>query len=414
MDKVKVIDSMMGTGKTSYAIQLMQEAGDSQKFIYVTPFLDEVKRIRESVTNRKFKEPDVKHGDGTKLDSLKRLIANGEDIATTHALFAMADDELMDLLKWENYTLMIDEVMEVISVLQTVKKGDITILEDSGTIEIDPRTIQVHWTADPKLNTKYNEVKSYALAGNLFSVNNTAFLWNFPAKIFGFFDQVFIMTYMFEGQLQRYYYDLHKIKYDYSEVTKVGERYELVSRVYHDRSHLKQLIIIHDSKLNDIGQKQSLSKSWFENKKNAPKISQLKNNLYNYYRNYTNSKADDFIWTTYKDYKKHITGNGFGKEESKNNTDSKGKACFVPFNLRATNRYKHKTTLAFCLNRYMNPMEEQFFAQRGVKVNEELFALTDLLQWIFRSAIRDGKPVDIYIPSKRMRDLLSAWLNNET
>lgn len=41
---VKIIDSMMGTGKTSYAIQLMREAEIDQKFIFVTPFLDEVQR----------------------------------------------------------------------------------------------------------------------------------------------------------------------------------------------------------------------------------------------------------------------------------------------------------------------------------------------------------------------------------
>jgi hypothetical protein len=37
---VKVIDSMMGMGKTSYAIQMMKEGEINQKFIFVTPFLD--------------------------------------------------------------------------------------------------------------------------------------------------------------------------------------------------------------------------------------------------------------------------------------------------------------------------------------------------------------------------------------
>ena len=29
------------------------------------------------------------------------------------------------------------------------------------------------------------------------------------------------------------------------------------------------------------------------------------------------------------------------------------------------------------------------------------------------SAVREGKPVHIYIPSRRIRDLLKKWLNNE-
>ena len=68
--QVKVIDSIMGSGKISYAIQMMQEAPPEQRFIYVTPFLDEVKRIKRSVDNRYFKEPSVEHGQGAKLNSL--------------------------------------------------------------------------------------------------------------------------------------------------------------------------------------------------------------------------------------------------------------------------------------------------------------------------------------------------------
>jgi KaiC/GvpD/RAD55 family RecA-like ATPase len=34
--KVKIIDSMMGTGKTTFAIQFMNTAPNNQKFIYIT------------------------------------------------------------------------------------------------------------------------------------------------------------------------------------------------------------------------------------------------------------------------------------------------------------------------------------------------------------------------------------------
>jgi hypothetical protein len=125
------------------------------------------------------------------------------------------------------------------------------------------------------------------------------------------------------------------------------------------------------------------------------------------------------LWTTFKDYKEKLHGNGFSKVERKQKVDGKkrtvltGKACFTPFNLRATNLYKHKTVLAFCLNRFINPTLDRFFLQRKITVNEELFALSDLLQWIFRSAIRENQPIEIYIPSKRMRTLLKQWLDNE-
>lgn len=144
-------------------------------------------------------------------------------------------------------------------------------------------------------------------------------------------------------------------------------------------------------------------------------MKKLKDAIYNYFRHVTKSKSESFLWTTYKDSKKRLQGCGFAKEEPKTSetVTDKGKACFTPFNIRATNKYRHKTVLAFALNRYMNPIEKHFFAQRNVTVNEEMLALSDLLQWLFRSAIRDGQPVKIYVPSRRMRVLLQRWLDNE-
>ena len=61
----------------------------------------------------------------------------------------------------------------------------------------------------------------------------------------------------------------------------------------------------------------------------------------------------------------------------------------------------------------MNPFYKKFFSSRGIHVNENKYALSELLQWIWRSQIRNGQPIDLYIPSKRMRTLLTKFLNND-
>jgi hypothetical protein len=442
VNNVIVIDSMMGTGKTSYAIQLMQQASAKQSFIYVTPFLKEVERIRNSVTNRNFVEPDVQHGCGTKMDSLKKLIEYGADIVTTHALFAAADDELIDLLNLNGYTLILDEVMDVVTVLSMVRKDDLEkVLLPSGLIEVTENS-QVAWK-DPSVDTSFNQVKQYALAGNLYAVNNTALVWSFPAKMFRAFHEVYILTYLFDAQVQKYFYDLHGIQYDCKAVVKQGDRYKLVpkSEGVEDRSHLKSLISIYDGKLNKIGETNTFSKSWFINKDNRDQVTQLKNNLYNYLRNLQKASADEILWTTFlsgdvndqddanaeknaKTVMQTLKGKGFSLSEDDVTKKAKRRGtldeltdedfrqvCFTPCTLRATNRYKHKTVLAYCMNRFMNPIVEHFFYNNGITVNENLWALSELLQWVFRSAVRDGKPVQIYIPSKRMRTLLQQWLN---
>ena len=50
---------------------------------------------------------------------------------------------------------------------------------------------------------------------------------------------------------------------------------------------------------------------------------------------------------------------------------------------------------------------------KGVSVEEEKYALSEMIQWIFRSAIRNGESIQIYIPSQRMRQLLIDWLNGD-
>ena len=60
---------------------------------------------------------------------------------------------------------------------------------------------------------------------------------------------------------------------------------------------------------------------------------------------------------------------------------------------------------------YMVPTVKMFIESRGVTVDQDQYALSALVQWIFRSAIRDGEPITLYIPSERMRGLLIDWLN---
>ena len=48
--------------------------------------------------------------------------------------------------------------------------------------------------------------------------------------------------------------------------------------------------------------------------------------------------------------------------------------------------------------------------KKGVNIDEETWALSELIQWLFRSAIREENEINIYIPSKRIRSLLQEWL----
>lgn len=78
-------------------------------------------------------------------------------------------------------------------------------------------------------------------------------------------------------------------------------------------------------------------------------------------------------------------------------------------NLRATNKYRDRVSVAYLVNVFMNPVVKNFFQENGVEIEEDSYALSEMVQLIFRAAIRDGNPITVYVPSKCMRELLEDW-----
>ena len=109
------INTCMGKGKTTYVIDLMRNSASYKKYIYITPFLHEVERVRKAVAKQKFEAPDEQKGHGSKYRHFRQLVEEGANIVTTHALFKKVDERLLGLLKREHYTLIVDEVFEVIN-----------------------------------------------------------------------------------------------------------------------------------------------------------------------------------------------------------------------------------------------------------------------------------------------------------
>ena len=234
--------------------------------------------------------------------------------------------------------------------------------------------------------------------------NNVAILWLFPITTFKAFRKTYILTYMFSSQTQAYYYNYYNINYNRLYVKYENGKYKFTDTPVQTTSQydFKKLINILDNpKLNAVGDlDSSLSKTWYERNKNNSIMKTIKNNTLNYFKNIVKSPSHKNIWTTFKDYQKLISGQGY----------SKG---FVSSNMRATNEYMDRDCIAYLVNKFFNPYIKNFFVTNGVEVDEDGYAVSEMLQFIWRSAIRCGKPITIYIPSKRMRELLIEWINNQ-
>lgn len=385
----------MGSGKTSWSIQHINR-NPFDNFLYITPFLDEVNRIIKN-SNRDFKQP-INKGNG-KLDSINELLACQSDIASTHELFKHLDEESRENIKEGHYTLILDEVLNVIEPYDNIRNDDMKLLKESGCVTVDDDGFVIWNKEKMDYDTKYNEIKILADNRSLIYINQKLLLWRYPPEIFTLFDKIYILTYLFESSILKNYFDLYQIEYEQKSIAEKDGEYHITDHFVPDTSIYIEKIKIYDGKLNEnIYQKiNGLSVTWFRAKINQDNIKQIKRNLYNYFSNILSAKAETIMWTTFKDYKNKLKGKGYSNQ-------------FVSYNCRSTNDYDDRFNLAYCVNVYLHPGITQFFKQRGINIDEDLYGLSEMIQWIWRSRIRKGENINIYIPSMRMRNLLIAWM----
>lgn len=411
MTKFDVIDSLMGSGKTQYIIQMINESDDDKRFIYITPYLDEVARVKESVTNRTMYEPDNETRAKTKLDDLKNLIRGGLDIVSTHQLFRFADMEVIQLLEDYDYHLIIDEALDVIETVDNMTRGDVELLYSiAKMIDVDDKG-RVRWLNEQiGENTQYESVYLLAKAQTLYMVGRKAFVKMFNDKLLRSFQTVTVCTYLFKYSQMRMYYDTLNIQYDTKAVTydNESEKYKLIDYDPHkeNRKLLHDLMTVYEGKYNDNIKDVRLSttglKALSTTEEGREQLNTISKNIRNFFLNHRDKEKGAEYWSTIKDMHKYIRPQSF-----------LGDDCRMSISEKATNKYADGYAIAYIYDRYPNPNIRQFFTGNGVEYNSDGWAISDMLQWIFRSRIRNSQDIQLYLPSKRMRMLLKAWANYE-
>lgn len=402
---VHVCDSIMGTGKSSAAITYMNEHAD-EKFIYITPYLDEAARIKSGCASMHFVEPSNKLEKYEYKKSLHTaaLIREGRNIATTHQAFRGYQPEMLDMIREKGYTLIIDENVEILEQFQ-IHPDDVKIAVDAGYIAENNGSYRI-------VNTEYKGLALRELFQTIQSRElirigedeDSFFYWALPPELITSFKDVFILTYLFSGQSLHHLLEIYHIPYSFIGVHRDeggGFRFgEAPGYTPEYVTHIGDMLHILDNKrLNEVGDDYyAMSKSWFERGGEGPE--KLRNNVSNCFKNiWCDIPADKRLWGTYNGAFSKIKGKGYTKG-------------FLTFNAKATNAYKDRSALVYIANVFMNANERRFYMMHGIDADQDVYALSIMIQWIWRSAIRDGKEVQIYIPSKRMRTLLIDWINS--
>lgn len=410
MNKVTVYDAIMGSGKTYDAIERMKRyLKEGKKFIYITPFKSEIERILDDLNSEnvfapldpdqegayEFKNNLIEENGEIDLNALPtykylnkraqflKMASQGINIISTHALFLG--------LKREDYNLFSDYILildEVVTPIQTHKIGakDINILRKQELIIIDEKTNQVKFINDEYNDNAFKHVKTLCNNCTVFYLDKYFFVWVFPIEIFKEFKEIQVLTYLFEGSLLKPYFEMYKIDYD---IIKKDS--------YEQLEEFKQLLNIYQGKANNILGYNAFSKTWTDNlsKRNSIKIVNTTTNIF---KRVFKTKSNENAFTTFKSCRSKLSGKGYTKG-------------FIAINARASNNYKHKKSMAYLGNKYFDPQTINFFRERDIKLNEDLWALSELIQWVWRGCIREKKEMNLYIPNSRMRKLLIDWLN---
>ncbi len=384
----------MGRGKSTAAIHYINKNRKAKRFLYVTPYLKEVARVRDECG---IEEPTDEDGI-SKLSRLRSFLRDGKSVSTTHSLYELMDDDMLEIVREKQYTLIIDEAVSAID-KAAITSPDRKILETLTTVSDDGL---VRWN-DQEYTGKFTDYKNMADRSTLYRVENTL-VNTFNTGLITAFDEVFQLTYLFRGSSLQAYLECFGIPYEIwgIEDTENGPEFRPGDDVP-PPVDLRPLIHLIDKKsMNDIGEPyHALAKSWYERHPyHDQEMMQLRKNMQNFFKNITKSRAEDRLWTCFKDHaQKLVPDNG---SYSKN---------FLQMMARATNDYSHCTNLAYMVNRFEDPNLIKFLSDRGCSIDQDQTALSDLIQWVWRGAIRNGKEINLYLPSRRMRRLLTGWLN---
>jgi hypothetical protein len=404
---IHIVDSVMGTGKTQACIAWMRQHPE-QKYLYVTPYLDECSRIQASAPELDFQQPQENK---TKSADLLRLLSEGKNITTTHELLSLMKDSDVEYIKKFKYILFLDEELSCIENL-SIESADLDFLMKNNFVQVEQNTKEVRWTnPDNKKSKLIGHYKEDIQRKPHYLVKDNVLMWLFQLDVLKAFESVYIMTFLFSSSIMAGYLINNDVSFDFCHVENgsFADGYKRVTQ--EEKTSFKELIEIYEGSYNDnwYGKTRKkddrflLSQNWFSKQSNSVRINQLRNNAYNFVRYKCKAHKEDVLWTSYKDYADALTSDKLTYQSRKSN--------WLAWNTKATNQYADRTVLVYLLNVFPNPLFKNYLENDNFQFNEDDYALSALLQWIWRSAIRNGKKVTIYIPAPRMRQLLTDWLN---
>lgn len=443
--KIHLVDSIPGSGKSTWMLSQFKQWSDSgryDQFVYVSPLLSEVGgervgnkfkdgRIQEALPDMDFRFPVPLKG--SKREHVKRLVMEGKNLSCTHSLFCSIDSDTRDLLRDRKNVLVIDESLYAIEHYKGVSRQTVKNMLDSGEIGVDEATSRIKWNhkdfpctlmdGNEDADFEFKEFVELCDLGYAYlcPVKDTktgdmkwseVLLWQYPVDTLAVFDDVYVMTYLFEGSVMSSWCKIHGI-----EVVNVEP--DLIRSTEEVKSYLKEnLVFLDNPSLRELSG-YSFSQDWWSK---AGKVRKKDGELYidhvrrvieNMVKNKLSPmklKVEDYLFTCPKD---RWEDDGERKPLQKVRGRGFTHADWVYSGCRATNEFKGKKVVFYLINKHQNQRVKEYCDNKGFPVDPDKYAVAEMLQLLFRGCIREGNKMYVVMPGKRMYTLYQQWLNSE-
>ena len=404
---VTIIDYPCGLGKTNTLLSILKEKSDL-KVLVVVQTLSESDRIVSSLPEGRIYAPK-KQGPNysSKGEQLEQLIHQGVSIVITHSLYDKAGQIAIDG-GFGGYQVIIDEVPTTVSVIKSSLDA-VSFKEfyvDTGyfSIEKDGLVLATPEGAEEELRLKnaldvslIKKIKSRMIYYD--GIKN--FIEVIPTALFTHTKKLTVLTFLSEGALFLRFLIKCGIQYEVIKSTNANKKFKHLAA--------KNLSIKSIKAVNDIGLGYAKQTTYPIKSKEVKTIRTALKNLKQ--RTLINVELEKVIITCAKKnwYKKTKGGYDLTKPGIFS-TDSrmfKG-ANWIPNTTRGTNNYSHCSHAIYLYDQNVNPILLNWLNANNDQFKSD-FALTEMVQWIWRTGIRNGEPVDVYMPSSKMRKIIGDW-----
>ena len=426
--KIYLVDEIMSSGKSHWMLNKMKEWNDSGKFkqfVYLSPLLTEVGGVKCNQTNKyldgriqrqlpemRFKYPIPLKG-SKKQHSLE-LLHQGKNIAATHNLFLNLDSSSSEIIKDYDNILVIDECLDAYKQFKGISKKSLALLIEQGIFSVDDESLKLVYHREKDLfpddNWEFSELIKLSEAGCIFFVNGELLVWEYPVSILSAFNEVWVLTYLFEGSFMSAWCKINGI-----EVVRVKP--ELHRSTEEVKAYIKDCIeVIVTPSLKNI-EKYSYSQFWWGNSAVESVVEKIRKAVESCVR-ITKAKTENILvtcpkanWTTDSDeYDDYVSEKGKIKKRPLIKGKGFSRADWLYSDARATNDYSNKSVLIYLIGKNPNTVLWNFCHSKGVDLDKELYAIASMVQWIFRGSVRKKEKMYLIMPSKEMRDLYFKWL----